>query len=402
MYTLQEQTVEALKNNGREFEVLLNLVTWTENSGETVTKSYDGKSIVDFTIDEMCSSDGKLTLGAVSSAKLTIKLRTFDNIAQSQKLRPFIRLKITDGFTEWIPLGAYYVDIAKRNYEVLTLTAYDGLILAEREYITSLTFPAKMLDVVCEIADNIGFSIAENHNIADYTLNEAPWGYTCREVLGFIASASFGNAHLDRTGCFKVSGSYLTNITPDSIDKNSYTAFAETGEVCRVDRLVIQLSKTNTVQFGTGLNSVTIFNPLISKEYGQLIYNSIAGFTYTPMTLEWKGRPDIEANDVLSITARDGRVVKTVIVNNKITFNGGLSQSSSAEALSEQQTKYGEGYYSKNNAQSVGSGGSTEIYDLDTDTSQKLQYIYLSSTVPANSVGEDGDICIVRLNEGAV
>lgn len=356
MYEISNELKQALSAPGREIKATVDLVTWN-NGTETVTKTYDGSTIIDFTVDESCSKDSTFTLGAVTSAKLTLKLRTADSIPQKQKLRVYITV---NNITEKIPLGAYYTDSTKRQDSVLTVTAYDGLMLTETpfdglmEYM-GYSYPATLKDMVVAIANSVGFSYNSDIDnlIADITVSTEPKGFTCREILGFIASASKGNAHLDREGKFTVcSPSAVNNIGVSDYIKFTKSDEGETG----ITKLIVDTCDGNKYELGTDGNTLSIKNPFLNESMSSGIYNWLKDKKYVPCDIMWRGRIDLEPNDSICITDRNNVQTHSFIIDNQIKFNGGLSQTSKSKALTGQQSAYGGDYYSK--AETVETAGS--------------------------------------------
>lgn len=148
------------------------------------------------------------TPGACVAAEIDIEmLRPLGSIPRMARLAPYVRL--TDGVSasEWIPKGVYYIDTRENSkdsaIETLKIHGYDGMLKAEMPYPASkLTWPAKDVQVVAEIASAMGVGVdprtwaAMNRGYAVPYLTE----YTCREILGQIAAAYGGCFVMSDTG----------------------------------------------------------------------------------------------------------------------------------------------------------------------------------------------------------
>ena len=56
---------------------------------------------------------------------------------------------------------------------------------------------------------------------------------------------------------------------------------------------------------------------------------SIGGFNFTPFDLEWRGNYLLEIGDMIGLTTKDNDTVFSYLLNDTLTYNGGLKQSSS-------------------------------------------------------------------------
>lgn len=151
------------------------------------------------------------TVGGCYSGEIDITMqKPAQSIPKKAKLQPFIRVHDLNEtrFSEWIPKGVYYIDTRKTaedgtKIKVLTLRGYDDMLKAEMDYPDSeLVWPAKDIDVLREIAAFIGVELDERtvENVVNGYDIPFPEGYSCREVLGFIAAMYAGNFIMSDTG----------------------------------------------------------------------------------------------------------------------------------------------------------------------------------------------------------
>lgn len=107
---------------------------------------------------------------------------------------------VTRENSEWLDQGIYYIDTRERSVtesgeSVLELHGYDAMLKAEQMFVSStITGDSVDTDMVDEIASIIGVSVdprTYSMMTGHYTI-PLPTGYSCREVLGYIASAYSG------------------------------------------------------------------------------------------------------------------------------------------------------------------------------------------------------------------
>ena len=162
---------------------------------------YDESILVTMETDSNMFGNQSPTLGACVSTEIDVEmLKPFGEIPPMARMVPYVRL--TDGvrYSEWIPKGVFYIDTrdAKEygpGLETITIHGYDDMLKAEQDYPAStLAWPARDIDVVREIAAFIGVSV-DPRTIPiinrGYTI-QYPAGYSCRDVLGYIAAMYAG------------------------------------------------------------------------------------------------------------------------------------------------------------------------------------------------------------------
>ncbi len=114
-------------------------------------------------------------------------------------LRPYVRACNETQQSEWIPQGVYYIDTRERSRDdtglsLLTIHGYDAMLKAEQMYNGRITGNSTDIQMVTEIAYQLGVSLDSRTNTlmnASYTI-PLPTGYTYRQVLGYIASMYAG------------------------------------------------------------------------------------------------------------------------------------------------------------------------------------------------------------------
>ena len=162
---------------------------------------YDETMLVSMDADFQVFSDGSPTVGNCVSAEINVEMvKPFGDIPQRARLTPYIRL--TDGHrhSEWIQKGVFYIDTRETKedgskIEKIAIHGYDDMLKTEQDYPSStLSWPAKDIDVVREIAAFIGVSVDPRTTPIinrGYRI-QYPAGYSCRDVLGYIAAMYAG------------------------------------------------------------------------------------------------------------------------------------------------------------------------------------------------------------------
>lgn len=184
---------------------------------------YDESLLVAMEADFQVFSDESPTVGNCISSEIGIEMiKPVGEIPTRARLVPYVRL--TDGirYSEWIQKGVFYIDTREKkedgsNIEKIVIHGYDDMLKAEQDYPAStLQWPARDVDVVREIAAFIGVTVDPRTIpiIRRGYLIQYPTGYSCRDVLGYIAAMY--------AGCFVMSDlGELRLVTINSIPKET-------------------------------------------------------------------------------------------------------------------------------------------------------------------------------------
>ncbi|MCI7638216.1 MAG: hypothetical protein MSS60_00090 [Clostridiales bacterium] len=164
---------------------------------------------------ESFASDGPC-VGSAVSAYADVKMLSPYNIPKKARIAIYIRAANSTETSEWIPNGVYFTDTREQthtllDFDILTLHAYDAMLLSEITYPSDTQHDYPMLDkdMVQFIADNMKID-ADGRGIqvdprtwdimtAGYKF-PLPVGYSMREVLCMIAAAYAGNFIISPTG----------------------------------------------------------------------------------------------------------------------------------------------------------------------------------------------------------
>jgi hypothetical protein len=145
---------------------------------------------------------GSPAIGSAVAGEIQIKMVYPQSafIPTMAKLMPQVRVCNATQHSEWLAQGVYFVDTRERTVtdtgeSILELHGYDAMLKAEQPFQSNnITGDSTDVQMVNEIASIIGVEVDERtYDImtAAYTI-PLPVGYSCREVLGYIASMYVG------------------------------------------------------------------------------------------------------------------------------------------------------------------------------------------------------------------
>lgn len=149
-------------------------------------------------------------IGNVVAREIDLSFVPSGEIPRTAEIRPYIRVKLSDQVSEWIPKGVFYIDTRKPDSEtgVLTIHGYDAILLHGGEtYLAEGdvgTWPRAADVVVNDLAARFGLELDERTVIDPSVLVPYPNDWTCRELLGYIGAAHAGNWTVTDAGTLRL------------------------------------------------------------------------------------------------------------------------------------------------------------------------------------------------------
>lgn len=303
---------------------------------------YLNTSVVEFDIEDSIIPSEDFTIGTVITSRLTIKIRTSDTIATNAKIQPFVQMNGTSGVTEWMPLGAFYIDTRSYQNGVWTFVCYDKLILSQQTYVSSLTYPVSMESVWNEICLQLNYTSDSSVKInSSYEVPYKDEDITIHDMIGYIASAHGASVRMTKDE--KVAWvSFSTNPTRTSLAASDYFTEHETNPLKTYTSLTLTYNtdgETLTSGSGDADHTLSFYNPYMTQAMLDALLPMLNGFSYMPFAMNWRGCPYLEIGDSLTVTRRDGTTFPTIILTNKASYKGGLKVNSTAPSYSPQRSE---------------------------------------------------------------
>ncbi|WP_394896490.1 hypothetical protein, partial [Clostridium paraputrificum] len=326
MQTVSDLFKSKIKEASREFECKIII-------GDNI---YTNEDLVDIKISNGIPGDGFM-IGATPSATLDLTLlNRGDTIYSTNQIKIEIGLNIGSKF-EYLPMGLFNIDEVEKTDYTVKFTAYDNMIKFETAYFSSLGDTATLAQVVNELASKTGVQFTGS--LPSYTVKKLE-GFTCREVLGYVASLCGGNALITRDGkftivTFKDIGYTITPdnyIPPFNLEEVKY----KVGKLsCQVGQEV--LSKGS---LGTDSMELQFENPWITATILTDIYNKLNGFNYLGYSLKWQGDISLDIGDIVSVIDTRGVTRKLPILNQEFNYIGGLTSTISAKGETKNKNSF--------------------------------------------------------------
>ena len=261
------------------------------------------------------------------------------------KVYPEIGL-LVDGTYEWVKMGEYFINDIEidRNRKTTEIELMDGMFKLNREYVTDLTYPAEIRNVIKEICLKTGVVLAnETMGLAsmNYRIDKVPKDkkMTFRDVLGLSAQMLGMSCFFNREGKLEVKE--LTDsgivITADSYFMHGLTKseieYQIAGITCKKDK------ETLTVGLRTG-RSLEIENVLMYQSALDNLYHSIKDIRYYPFSLNYQGHLLLEVGQWVTIKTNTGETFKSPVLSQSFNFKGGLRGRISADSKAGNDAQY--------------------------------------------------------------
>lgn len=341
-------------------------------------------------LDTATSSSNSFDLGAIITGQLTLTLNNIDekfsdyDFTDCTATNVKVGLKLPDGTTESLSYGKFYLNEAKYNGSIITLTFYDSIYKFDRPYSkSSLSYPATLRQIVQDACSVCGVTLGTvTFDQDDFVVQERPddSSITFRQVLQWVGQIACYYFYADSQGRLSMKWYDLSafedadNIFLEDSDGNFVLDAQEDKIFTFVENGVIYPGTTmphhnlaSFVSLNTGLDDVVITgikviqevdgesggkeeisyqsgndgyvltvskNKLIQGDSGNtiasLIGTKIIGMRFRTFSASGLSDPTIEAGDPVVLIDRKGNSYQSYITNN--VFQPGAYQSTSLGA----------------------------------------------------------------------
>ena len=315
MYIVNTDYNRAAAANARHI-----IVSALFNGNATLT----GENIIDMTVAEAVAASDGISMGTTISSKLVMNIKAPDIpiILSGGFVQPFAGFY---GINDMCPLGKFYITEAASTDDFqkkYTLTGYDGFSKTEMPYNPTITMPNTAKNIMADIALQCGIEIDPNIEYPSGTF-DLLLDYTCRQYIGCFAGLLGKNARFNRDG--KLTFIWYTD-NGMSVDRD-HQYMGGLKRITDGDFSINSItSGTSDRQLtaGTGIG-ISFENPFMTQEILNDIFASIGTFSYTPVTLKWRGNPTIEAGDIITAVDKSGISRTIYVMEQTLRISGGMN-----------------------------------------------------------------------------
>ncbi len=297
---------------------------------------YNNDELVNLTLEHTQPQEG-FSIGDTISQSLDLTLlNRGDIIYSTSQIKVEIGLKIGSTI-EYILMGIFNIDDIEKTDYTTKFTAYDNMIKFETPYFSSLGDKPTLKQVVNELSKITGIEFIGS--LPNYTVSKLE-GFTCREVLSYVASICGGNAVITRDGKFTIKS--LSEIKK-SIDGNNYFDYKREEVKYKIGKISCQIDENNILYKGsTGTDSMELGfeNPWVTETILNDVYNKLNGLSYLGYSMKWQGDLSLDPYDIVTVTDIKNVIRKIPILSQKISYTGGLTSEIGAKGESKNKNSF--------------------------------------------------------------
>ena len=291
-----------MRNMSSDFALIAN----GDNARYYATVLEDGEilniDIEDFKYQGAINVDDNTLIGNTCSSNISFSIYNPSITLENKEIEIKQGLMI-NGLPENIKIGYFKIQKPTSDGEVTKYIGYDRMSLFEKPYFSSLTYPTKTDMIINEICTMVGVEFNTTLTVS-YTISKKPEGYTCREMIGYLAALFGSNATINREGQLEFAWYKEVDYIVDGskyydngININSENDFILKKITCTVT----SGNDSTTLTVGNG-RGISIENPLMTQS---ILYNIYYGklnfFNYRAMSVKFLGDFRLDLGDIIKV-----------------------------------------------------------------------------------------------------
>lgn len=297
------------------------IINYADGSSQTLTELQDFKQLK-FVDESSSSSEFEIGSAVIGEALITLNNRTgkFNNKTfYGAHISAYVGILVNEK-PEFLEMGHYIVDEPVSPGISIALTAYDKMILLDKAYVPSVTYPATLAQIAQDACVQCGV-ILESLQFprSSYVVTTAPTDTTCREVMAAVAQLA---------GCYvkaRPNGRIAITWYADAASNTISTLYSK--NVCTDDVTITGITvisgETTAKSGADGYRLAISDNILLEEEKAQetadYLGNKLIGLTFRPLSVSCQSDPSIEAGDRIAVKDEKGNTYQTVVTTTTFT-----------------------------------------------------------------------------------
>lgn len=283
-------------------------------------------TFADFSIEQFAkleyhggsNNSDDIAIGTTNMAYLDVSTIT-DKLITNKEFLFEVGMELSDGTVEYAPMGYFTVQKPDSDEDTVNFKAYDRMQKFEKPYFSALTYPTDSAEVLNELCTMCGVELATPIT-KPITIEDNLQGYTCREVLGYIAGIHGLFACFDRYG--KLNLRWYNN-TPIEKQIGLIWSLTKSQSNYTVEKITIAKDPETTYISGTGISGINHSNRYATQAIADSIYASLGGFSYRPCEISMLDDIRLDPWDMLKVTYLDGSVLTIPVMSLEHSFTSG-------------------------------------------------------------------------------
>lgn len=289
-------TSEALTNaiiNGEPINKELRLL---DSDGAVI------KTIKSLKLYSGSNSTSRIQIGSTNSSYIEASIE-YDKVLASKEMALYCGID-----SEMIPMGIYKImQEPTEDDGIISFKAYDRMRLLDKLYEPTVVIPNGFKNVVEDIAKQCGVTV--NFSYTGGTIRNYIKGYTCREMIGYIASMLGNFAYFDRQGVLNF-GWYAWG-KPVEKTLSSFWSLKKDSSDYKVTGVEFIANSDTRWLAGSEPNIIYCSNPLADlKDAENVYYGPMRNLTYRPAEISMLDDIRLDVTDVVKVTLLDGTTIR--------------------------------------------------------------------------------------------
>ena len=326
MYQSSEAFGNWIQQDSRTFQARITL------EGKTITEG-----ILSIRLNGGSNSEDDFSLGSAVSRYVELEIEKTGTRFEGYEFSLELGLN-----GEYIPMGYFTAEKPKGDEERLSITAYDRMVKTERACFLELPDSTNTVAVLKGVGTIAGVEVV-TEGLTVIPMKK-PVGYTCREVLSYVAQLYGGFAICNRAGKIEIK----------SYEDNDYTvtagrywdSFTHNDLPFVLGKITCYTGKNKkgediSIHVGDGVRGIYFSNPFMDQTALDNIWGKLRNYTYMPGSFRFLGDPRIDPWDVLTVKDRNENAYKVPAMKLTQEYDGGLSTEVEAVGKTEAEQRTG-------------------------------------------------------------
>lgn len=278
-------------------------------NGEPINKELrllDSDGVVIKTIKSLklysgSNSTSRIQIGSTNSSYIEASIE-YDKVLANREMALYCGID-----SEMIPMGIYKImQEPTEDDGIISFKAYDRMRLLDKLYEPKVAIPNGFKNVVDDIAKQCGVTV--NFSYTGGTVRNYIKGYTCREMIGYIASMLGEFAYFDRQGVLNF-GWYAWG-KPVEKTLSSFWSLKKGSNNYKVTGVEFIANSDTRWLAGSEPNIIYCSNPLADlKDAENVYYGPMKDLTYRPAEISMLDDIRLDVTDVVKVTLLDGTTI---------------------------------------------------------------------------------------------
>ena len=265
------------------------------------------------------NNSNDIAIGTTNMAYLEVGTMT-DRIITNREFLFEVGMELSDGTVEYAPMGYFTVQKPDSDEDEVNFTAYDRMQKFEKPYKSNLEYPTDSQKILYELCTMCEVQLA-TPILNPITITDKLDGYTCREVLGYIAGIHGLFACFDRYGKLNVR---WYRSTPIEKQIGLIWSLTKSQSDFTVEKVTLAKDSETTYTSGSGgSRGINHSNPYATFDLAKSLYARLGGYTYRPCEISMLDDIRLDAWDTLKVTYLDGSVLTIPVMSLEHSFTSG-------------------------------------------------------------------------------